>query len=80
MLNLGCGNGGGQIRGETSEQRATIHTNVVSRYRDLREAISEAEIEDIEKEWSFLNPNYKNLLLTDYHALTKDDQLTNSSW
>ncbi|KAI1729097.1 putative cytosolic Fe-S cluster assembly factor oxy-4 [Ditylenchus destructor] len=33
----GCGNGGGQIRGETSEQRATIHTNVVSRYRDLRE-------------------------------------------
>ncbi|KAI1721461.1 putative cytosolic Fe-S cluster assembly factor oxy-4 [Ditylenchus destructor] len=76
----GCGNGGGQIRGETSEQRATIHTNVVSRYRGLNEAIIEAEIDEIEQEWSFLNPNYKNSLFTDYHALTKDDQLTNSSW
>lgn len=64
----GCGNGGGQVRGETSEERDAALKIVEQLYSQLAYN-DEAELKRVAAEWSSLNPSWKSLIFTDYHAV-----------
>uniref|UniRef100_A0A915DKB3 Iron hydrogenase large subunit C-terminal domain-containing protein n=1 Tax=Ditylenchus dipsaci TaxID=166011 RepID=A0A915DKB3_9BILA len=71
----GCANGGGQIRGENTEQRTAITQNVIAAYQQLihpQDAL-DLELRALQQEWSQLEPDYKNSLLTEYHSLQNDN-------
>lgn len=77
VIFIGCSNGGGQIRGENSEERLRISNSVIESYSQLKMNAwnSAAELDEIFKEWFILNPNYTALLYTDYHSLSNKNIL-----
>uniref|UniRef100_A0A8R1Y6H0 Fe_hyd_lg_C domain-containing protein n=1 Tax=Onchocerca volvulus TaxID=6282 RepID=A0A8R1Y6H0_ONCVO len=68
----GCINGGGQIRGASSEERKQILDAIELLNSDDNPEM-EDELERVKKEWSMLNPDWMNLLYTQYHAVEKSD-------
>nr|CDJ90400.1 Iron hydrogenase domain containing protein [Haemonchus contortus] len=65
----GCGNGGAQIRGETTEEREQILSNVEKSFATIQEDAT-PETQRITREWNELNPGWRKLLYTDYHSVT----------
>ncbi|CAI4230499.1 unnamed protein product [Auanema sp. JU1783] len=64
----GCGNGGGQIRAETAEERELLLRKVEGAYSSIKDDF-DFNYENTIAEWSELNPNYEQLLYTDYHII-----------
>ncbi|VDO22591.1 unnamed protein product [Haemonchus placei] len=65
----GCGNGGAQIRGETTEEREQILSSVEKNFASIQEDAT-SETQRITSEWNELNPGWRKLLYTDYHSVT----------
>ncbi|VDN03315.1 unnamed protein product [Thelazia callipaeda] len=65
----GCINGVGQIRGVSEEGKKQILTLVESPSRSSSSE-SQQELEELKKEWSILNPDWTNLLYTQYQSVT----------
>ncbi|CAJ0598948.1 unnamed protein product [Cylicocyclus nassatus] len=63
-----CGNGGAQIRGETAEDRERILNAVEETFAKIRNDAS-SEARKVAESWSQLNPEWRNLLYTDYHKV-----------
>lgn len=68
----GCINGGGQIRGASTEERKQILDAIELSCSDNNSEMEE-ELECVKKEWSVLNPDWMDLLYTKYHAVEKSD-------
>ncbi|KAL4002120.1 Iron only hydrogenase large subunit C-terminal domain family protein [Acanthocheilonema viteae] len=76
----GCINGGGQIRGASIEERKQILDAIELSCSDNNSEMEE-ELERVKEEWSMLNPDWMDLLYTEYHAVEKSNaDRINTNW
>ncbi|VDK46086.1 unnamed protein product [Gongylonema pulchrum] len=66
----GCISGGGQIRGATADERKRILSEIELPYSGSTDE-AEREMEGIKEEWAKLNPNWTDMLFTQYHIVDK---------
>ncbi|EFO22045.1 cytosolic Fe-S cluster assembly factor [Loa loa] len=75
----GCINGGGQIRGASTEERKKILDAIELSCSDDNSEM-EKELERVKEEWSVLNPDWMNLLYTKYYAVEKSAERISTNW
>uniref|UniRef100_A0A1I7XRZ1 Trafficking protein particle complex subunit 2-like protein n=1 Tax=Heterorhabditis bacteriophora TaxID=37862 RepID=A0A1I7XRZ1_HETBA len=63
----GCGNGGGQLRADTTDERNELLNKVENAYESLNGTTD--SLSTVMTEWSLLNPDWKNFLYTQYRIV-----------
>lgn len=78
----GCANGGGQLRGETTEERTAIVQSVIEAYDQLSpNKTLESILKEVKAQWEELNERWRDLLLMEFHVIDKNiAQSTNLRW